>query len=223
MESHSQLEKVYLCTDNDGGGIEAAERLRDILSEHGYAEIFRITPEQKDWNEVLKEQNGAEFLSAVPNKCKEKYLEFVSALGEVRINTNRISADLISIYNSADYVRLAEFSLSASEHFMRISGEEFPLEQMKSKLSQEYKCYLDKGGLSVKSNKLKSAVNAGVELLRARSQTASELKMTAKKFYEIADFALRLAAEESLIHQNWQRETPEKSPEEEPRAVCLSM
>lgn len=223
LESHSQLEKLYLCTDNDEGGIEAAERLRDILSEHVYSEIYLITPEQKDWNEVLKEQNDAEFLPAVPHKRKEKYLEFVSALGEVRINANRISADLISIYNSADYVLLAEFSLAASEHFMRISGEEFPLEQMKSKLSQEYKCYLDKGGLPVKSNKLKSAVNAGVELLRARSQTAYELKMTAKKFYEIADFALRLAAEESLIHQNGQRETPEKSPDEEPRAVCLSM
>ena len=99
LKSHSQLEKIYLCTDNDEGGIEAAERLLDILSEHGYSEIFRIMPEQKDWNEVLKEQNGVEFLPSVPHKHREKYLVYVYALGVVKINFNRISADLISIYN----------------------------------------------------------------------------------------------------------------------------
>lgn len=51
LENHTDLRSVYLCTDNDAGGIEAAERLRDILVEKGYTDIFRIAPQQKDWNE----------------------------------------------------------------------------------------------------------------------------------------------------------------------------
>ena len=54
LEDHSDLRSVYLCTDNDEGGIDAAERLWDILHEHGYTDIFRIAPQQKDWNEVLE-------------------------------------------------------------------------------------------------------------------------------------------------------------------------
>lgn len=47
LENHSDLQAVYLCTDNDEGGIDAAERLRDILHEHGYTDIFRIAPQQR--------------------------------------------------------------------------------------------------------------------------------------------------------------------------------
>ncbi len=33
LESRPGLNEIYLCTDNDEGGIEAAERLGDILAE----------------------------------------------------------------------------------------------------------------------------------------------------------------------------------------------
>ncbi|MBD5112645.1 MAG: DUF3991 domain-containing protein, partial [Ruminococcaceae bacterium] len=126
LESHSELQNIYLCTDNDEGGIDASERLRDILREKNYENIFRISPQSKDWNEDLKARNGADFLPPVPHARKEKYLEFISELSEIKINPNRISDDLISIYNSADRVRLAEFSIAASEHFLKIAGEDFP-------------------------------------------------------------------------------------------------
>ncbi len=140
LENHSELKSVYLCTDSDEGGIEAAERLRDILREHGYTDIFRIMPQQKDWNECLKQCYGAEYLPAVPHERKELYLQSVAELNEIKINPNRIANDLIAIYNSADRIRLAEFSVAASEHFLKIAGEEFPLEQMKNRLAAEYKC-----------------------------------------------------------------------------------
>ena len=191
LESRSDLKYIYLCTDNDEGGIEAAERLRDILRAKKYENVFRILPQNKDWNEDLKAHNGAEFLPSVPHERKEKYLDLVANLNDTKINPNRISADLISIYNSADYLRLAEFSVAASVHFLKISGDNFPLEMMKNRLANEYKCYLDKGGISVKSDKLRSAVNAGVERLRGSSQTADELKITARKLFDIADCAWR--------------------------------
>ena len=217
LESHSDLKYIYLCTDNDEGGIDAAERLRDILRAKNYENVFRILPQNKDWNEDLKAHNGAEFLPSVPHERKEKYLDLAANLRETKINPNRISADLISIYNSADYLRLAEFSVAASVHFLKISGENFPLEMMKNRLANEYKCYLDKGGISVKCDKLRSAVNAGAERLRDLSQTADELKITARKLYDIADHALRLATEETLVQRAEQKKMSEEVPSDEPQ------
>ena len=212
LENHSKLKSVYLCTDNDEGGIDAAERLRDILHEHGYTDIFRIAPQLKDWNEQLKQLHGAEFLPAVPHKQKELYLQSVAGLNEIKINPNRIANDLIAIYNSADSIRLAEFSVAASEHFLKIAGKEFPLDKMKSRLENEYRAYQDKGTAATKLGKLQSTITAGLEQLRKPSQTAAELKITARKLYDIADHALRLATEETLVQRVEQKETSEEVP-----------
>ena len=210
LESCPDLQSVYLCTDNDEGGIDAAERLKDILIEKGYTDIFRIAPQQKDWNEMLKQRYGAEFLPAVPHERRELYLKSAAELNEMSINPNRIAADLTTIYNSADYIRLAEFSVAESEHILKIAGVEFPLDMMKKRLADEYKCYLDKGSVSVKTDKLRSAVGTGLEQLRSYSQTSSELKVTARKLYDIADHSLRLATEESLAQNTEQEETSEE-------------
>lgn len=217
LENHSDLRSVYLCTDNDEGGIDAAERLWDILHEHGYTDIFRIAPQQKDWNECLKQRYGVEYLSAVPHERRELYLQSAVELNEMKINPNRIAADLIATYNSADRIRLAEFSVAASEHFLKIAGEDFPLEKMKNRLVNEYKAYHDKGSTSVKLGKLQNAMTTGLEQLRKPSQTAAELKITARKLYDIADHALRLAAEETLDIRKEQKETSEESPSDEPQ------
>ena len=220
LENHTDLRSVYLCTDNDAGGIEAAERLRDILVEHGYTDIFRITPQQKDWNECLKQRYGAEYLPAVPHECRELYLQSVAELNEMKINPNRIANDLIAAYNSADRILLAEFSLAASEHFLKIAGEDFPLDKMKNRLTNEYRCYQDKGTVATKLGKLQKAMTAGLEQLRKPSQTAAELKITARKLYDIADHALRLSTEETLAQRAEQKETFEEVPSDEPRFIC---
>ncbi|MBD5113179.1 MAG: DUF3991 domain-containing protein, partial [Ruminococcaceae bacterium] len=223
LESHSELRQICLCTDNDEGGIEAAERLRDILAERGYTEIYRLAPQQKDWNEMLKQRYGAEYLPAVPHERKELYLQSVAELNEMKINPNRIANDLIAAYNSADRVRLAEFSVAASEHFLKIAGEEFPLEKMKNRLTTEYRCYQDKGSISVKLGKLQSAMTAGLEQLRKPSQTTAELKITARKLYDIADCALRLSTEETLVQCAEQTETSEEAPSDEQFQMSMSV
>lgn len=135
----------------------------------------------------------------------------------MKINPNRIAADLIAAYNSADRVRLAEFSVAASEHFLKIAGEEFPLNLMKNRLTNEYKCYLDKGTAVTKLSKLQGAMTAGLEQLRKPAQTVDELKITARRLYDIADHALRLAAEETLVQRAEQKETSEEVPSDEPQ------
>ena len=51
LKGHFNLSEIIICTDNDLGGIDAADRLRDILNDNGYADIKRILPTNKDWNE----------------------------------------------------------------------------------------------------------------------------------------------------------------------------
>ncbi len=94
---------------------------------------------------------------------------------------------------------------------------------MKNRLTNEYKCYLDKGGVPSKSDKLRTAVKTGLEQLRLHSQTVSELKITARKLYDIADCALRLDTEEILTQRAEQKETPEESPSDEPFQMSMSV
>ena len=56
LKNHCNLSEIVLCTDNDAGGIDAAERLTDILHENGYESVSRIIPKNKDFNEVREIQ-----------------------------------------------------------------------------------------------------------------------------------------------------------------------
>lgn len=54
LKNHSNINEIVLCVDNDEGGIEAVDRLRDILTENGYPNVKWLAPKFKDWNEILK-------------------------------------------------------------------------------------------------------------------------------------------------------------------------
>ncbi len=168
-------------------------------------------------------QTTAEYLPAVPHERKELYLQNVAELNEIKINPNHIANDLIAVYNSANRLRLAEFCVAASEHFLKISGEDFPLDRMKNRLSNEYKSYQDKGSVSVKLGKLQNAMTVGLEQLCKPSQTTAELKITARKLYDIADCALRLSTEETLVYRAKQKQTSEESPSDEPFQMSMSV
>ena len=54
LKDHPELNKVYLCLDNDLKGLEFDERIATKLSEMGY-DCKILVPNNKDWNEDLKE------------------------------------------------------------------------------------------------------------------------------------------------------------------------
>ena len=61
MLDHSAVEKqVYLCFDHDIAGMEAAERVLDVLHERNITDVTILRPKNKDFNEDLKEQKGIE-------------------------------------------------------------------------------------------------------------------------------------------------------------------
>lgn len=49
-----QITKIGLCLDNDKAGVQARERIKEILSERGYKNVFSLFSQQKDWNEDLQ-------------------------------------------------------------------------------------------------------------------------------------------------------------------------
>ena len=211
LKGHSNMSEIVICTDNDVGGIDAADRLSDILKESGYADIKRILPTNKDWNEDLKQLNGVEFLSAVPHKRKEMYYETVSDLQHFKCNPDRLIDRLSKTFRNGQYMYLAEYSLAASAFFIGRSSENVMFEKLKSKLSDEYRAYTDKGKLCAKQDDLKSAYQSVMRDLRhTQSRTKEQIIHTAKQLYQLADCAVKCEVEQQLsAPQLAQEETPQ--------------
>ena len=91
LENNLQVNEINICVDHDEAGIEATDRLRDILIDKGYApeNIHRQLPSMKDWNECLKEKNGVKALPAQGHPSVEAYLQSVQYLCETITQTKR--------------------------------------------------------------------------------------------------------------------------------------
>ena len=103
-----------LCVDND----EAESRL---LTDSGYTHrktdiqtLKWLAPKFKDWNEILKAKNGAEFLPAVPHKRKEEYLKEVSELGYLKCRPDKLTSQIYATLKNRQYKYLAEYALAGS-------------------------------------------------------------------------------------------------------------
>lgn len=221
LEHHSSLDEIILCTDNDEGGIDAVDRLTDILKEHGYENISRIIPENKDFNEDLKERNGIEPLKAVPHRRKDIYYETVSDLQHFKCSPDRLIDRLSKAFRNGQYRYLAEYALAGSAFFIGRKNENAMFEKLKAKMLEEYRAYSDKGKMYSKEDNLKRMYQSVMKDLRhTQARTKEQVMQTAKSLYELADCAVRCEVEQQL-------ETPvilqEEMPQmEEPsEALCM--
>lgn len=221
LEHHSSLDEIILCTDNDEGGIDAVDRLTDILKEHGYENISRIAPENKDFNEDLKERNGIEPLKAVPHRRKDIYYETVSDLQHFKCSPDRLIDRLSKAFRNGQYRYLAEYALAGSAFFIGRKNENAMFEKLKAKMLEEYRAYSDKGKMYSKEDNLKRMYQSVMKDLRhTQARTKEQVMQTAKSLYELADCAVRCEVEQQL-------ETPvilqEEMPQmEEPsEALCM--
>ena len=221
LKNHSNLEEIVLCTDNDEGGIDAAQRLTDILKEHGYENISRIIPENKDFNEDLKARNGIKPLKAVPHRRKDLYYETVSDLQYFKCNPDRLIDRLSKTFRNGQYRYLAEYALASSAFFIGRKNENAMFEKLKAKMSEEYRAYSDKGKLYSKQEHLKRAYQSVMKDLRhTQARTKEQIIHTAKSLYELADCAVRCEVEQELSSpQITQEETPQM--EEPSEALCM--
>ena len=202
LKNHSNLSEVILCVDNDEGGIEATDRLRDILNENGYSNVKRLAPPYKDWNEVLKAKNGVKALPAVPHKRKEEYLKEVSELGYLKCRPDKLTSQIYATFKNGQYKYLAEYALAGSAFFMpkseRINSECQAFERLQHKLKSSYKPYTDKGKKSQKQRNLQECVQTVLKDLRQTARTREQCINTAKLLYRLADSAVRISVEETL-------------------------
>ena len=198
LKNHSNLSEIILCVDNDEGGIEAVDRLRDILNENGYPNVKRLAPEFKDWNECLKSQNGVEPLLAVPHKRKDEYLKEVSELGYLKCRPDKLTSQIYATFKNGQYKYLAEYALAGSAFFIDKSCEKDMFAKLRAKLKAEYKPYTVKGKITAKQRNLQECVTAVMKDLRQTARTREQSINTAKLLYQLADSAVRLSVEKTL-------------------------
>ena len=198
LKNHSNINEIVLCVDNDEGGIEAVDRLRDILTENGYPNVKWLAPKFKDWNEILKAKNGAEFLPAVPHKRKEEYLKEVSELGYLKCRPDKLTSQIYATFKNRQYKYLAEYALTGSAFFIAPTDENLMFEKLKLKLKDEYKPYTDKGRKAQKQKNLQDCVQEVLRDLKQTARTREQSVNTAKLLYQLADSAVRLSVEKAL-------------------------
>ena len=202
LKNHSNLSEVILCVDNDEGGIEAVDRLKDILSENGYTDVKRLAPKFKDWNEVLKAKNGVKALPAVPHKRKEEYLHQIDSLKYLRCRPDKLTSQIYATFKNGQYKYLAEYALAGSAFFMpkseRINSECKAFERLQSKLKGSYKPYTDNGRKALKLRNLQECMQEVLRDLKQTARTREQSVQTAKLLYSLADSALRLNVENTL-------------------------
>ena len=202
LKNHSNLSEIILCVDNDEGGIEATDRLRDILNENGYSNVKRLAPPYKDWNEVLKAKNGVKALPAVPHKRKEEYLKEVSELGYLKCRPDKLTSQIYATFKNGQYKYLAEYALAGSAFFMpkteQINSECKAFVWLQNKLKGSYKPYTDKGKAAAKQRNLQECVTEVMKDLRQTARTREQCINTAKLLYQLADSAVRLSVEKTL-------------------------
>ena len=198
LKSHSNLSEIVLCVDNDEGGIEAADRLRDILNENGYSNVKRLAPPYKDWNEVLKEKNGVYALPAVPNKHKEEYHCQAENLQYLKCRPDKLTSQIYAAFKNEQYKYLAEYALAGSAFFIDKRCEKDMFAKLRAKLKAEYKPYTDKGKAAAKQRNLQDCVQEVLHDLKQTARTREQSVNTAKLLYRLADSAVRLSVEEAL-------------------------
>ena len=198
LKNHSNLSEVILCVDNDEGGIEAVDRLKDILNENGYSNVKRLAPPYKDWNEVLKAKNGVYALPAVPNQHKEEYHRQSKNLQYLKCRPDKLTSQIYAAFKNEQYKYFAEYALAGSAFFIDKSCEKDMFAKLRAKLKAEYKPYTDKGKITAKQRNLQECVTAVMKDLRQTARTREQCINTAKLLYQLADSAVRLSVEKTL-------------------------
>lgn len=89
LQEQGGISEIYPCLDNDPAGIEACDKLKDLLLEQGYMaeQVMPLSPAYKDWNECLKAKNGIAAQPAQSHPKKDAYKKTVRQLENLNRNT----------------------------------------------------------------------------------------------------------------------------------------
>jgi len=217
LEEHPNIDWVIICTDNDEGGIDAAHRLWDILGERGYDNLTIYPPNNKDWNEDLKELHGVPFLPAVPHRRLEEYERQAESLQYYPCRIEKLRSQLNATFQNGQYKYLAEYALAGSVFFLQKTGSNPDCEQAfsrsKQRLGMLYRPYRDRCRSTALCRELEAKIADVMQDLKNYARTEEQTIATADKLYDLADCALRVSVDEALRNQE---QSQEKEIEPEP-------
>lgn len=202
LKDNIQINKIYLCLDNDEEGIQSDWRIRNNLKEQGYTDVSFIRPKYKDWNEILKAKNGIEPLPAVPNKFLTKMREMIRDIVPVVVDSKpmlypyrTIQADYERLTASSTYEQMAKnANLLAKDSLRKINSLiKLTDKELASGILEQYLPHTDKACFENKQKDIRDDMNI-VEKLFGNNQIriSSIVEEDVKKLYKLACNCLRL-------------------------------
>ena len=222
LMNHDSLRQIVLCLDNDEGGRDGAERLRDILHDKGYDRVSILSPCHKDWNEDLKALNGQQALPGTTSRRKQVYFDKVRQMSNLYCRTDKLTSQLRYAYKNAQYRYLAEYALAGSAYFMRVKDDSSGFVALQNKLIKSYRGYSDKGKLAVKLHELSQRFKVAIADVQRPCRTDEQSIETAKNLYDLADQAIRVSTEMELMQPvQEQTETEEELDEDEDLGMSM--
>lgn len=167
LELYPNIDHVVLGLDRDTAGIEADEKIYDLLTEKGVPTVGRVCPEYKDWNESLKAKHG---MTPIPAKehpqfsirdklCSEIYenvnlfLNFDITLEEMKEDFERCRgyATEGKINRAKEYLKdLAAISLISAVREYAKTTESKDMSTIQIRLKNSFRAYQNRGNLDNK-------------------------------------------------------------------------
>ncbi len=210
LEINPNLAHAVLCLDYDPAGIEACEKIADMLIEKNIA-CSRLKSNKKDWNEDLKAIQNMPFIPAEEHPqymlrdemCKE-ILMLVKGLE--RSETNRSDGDKAIKEAQQQAGSQAEAIKTASAIFLRLSlkerrqlGNVMTAEDIVKKMRTEFRAYQNRG----RRNPTLSDIEAQLSALAHKSGIIpeSEKTATAEHYEKVALELLKSAIRLELTQQ----------------------
>lgn len=205
LEINPSLSHVVLCLDYDPAGIEACEKISDMLIKKNIA-YSRLFSNRKDWNEDLKDKQNMKSISAgehpqhlIKDELCEEILVLVKGVEKIEINYS----DGEKSFKEAQQQNgsQAEAMKTASAIFLclalkeyRQSGKSITAEEIVKKMSNEFRAYQNRG----RWNPMLSDIEAQLSAFKHQSGIVCELEKTAiaehyeKTALELLKSAIRL-------------------------------
>lgn len=224
LEQNPTLQKVLLCLDHDEAGIEATERLTDILHEKEYFAWPR-PPDWKDWNEVLKAKRGME---AQPAEDHPQLLAAGSICEEIGNRCLTANPDkafrqipaLLEAYRNNLYwgrfdqaieqmIRAASLALAVVKREYRQLGEDTSSQHMAQLLRQRIQPYQNRSSLQNRDAKIRTEFQRVLETHNAAGIRTREDKQ------QLADAWLDLAASCTKVPVKYEAEQMKQQQKQE--------
>ena len=237
LELNPNIDTVVLCLDHDAAGIEACYCIAEHLHELGDYRVYRESPQYKDWNEMLKAQNGQIPIPASEHPNMEYVKDFCNSLADEKIEwseeyeqlkrypqklieqtTAKLSGCIGKLKNISpeNTISIQERTLEMARcalSFAVIRDRQFGVKMLEcsytDKMLEMYKPHHDRSGYANRINDIEKKLQSFIrEYQSDRILTKSEASNQIANMLEIGLDTVRLNAFVSLQEQEQEQENP---------------